>query len=414
MYESTGRFRDYYADQFATGMSNFLRSYGERIIGELHGSLVRRRSTIYLFGNGGSHAIGKCIGYGLQTYAAVQDLPLRIQTGVDIHQATVLTDNVHSGTSFVETLKTEGADSLDLIVLISGSGNSDNLCEVAQYANARSIPTFALVGSGGGKLPNFILPSRCFSVPLVDQQISEDIIQSLACFLDEPLESANGLTWAERVIAREEELRSAIKHIPESFVTNIADTVVETFFTRKFLWVLGVDHPALSACAEHVAHNLYWDGVYEVSNPPPRLVFSSPTACDFSGISNDRRRDIIEVLSGVSDLKGQGAALLYSMSADHPALNSLVDHLSELRVPTYLLFAEGEVRRKVDSLTAHRTGLQKPQHQALLAQILGHILGRLIRLRLIEQNGSHASHDLSNPTQFLINFDLAQRRLLDA
>jgi phosphoheptose isomerase len=414
MDQAIGKFRDYYADQFATGMSDFLRSYGETLIRQLHGSLAKRRTTIYLFGNGGSHAISKCIEYALQSYASTQNLPLRIQTGIDIHKATVLADTDHSGTSFVETLRTEGADPSDLILLMSGSGNSDNLCEAADYASRRGVPLFGLLGSGGGKVRALIPPTHCFTVPIKDQQISEDIIQSLACFLDEPLQTSKGVTWAERVAAREKELRKAIKGIPPAFIANAADIIVDTFSARKFVWVLGVDHPALSACAEHVAHNLYWDGIYEVTNPPPRLVFSSPTACDFSGISNDRRQDIIELLTGISDLKGQGAALIYSMDAQHPTLDSLLNHLNHLGVPSSLLFAGGEVPQGMDSLTAHRTGLRKPQLQALLAQIFGHMLGRLIRLRLVENYGSHVHHDISNPTQFLINCDLAQRRLLDA
>src|SRR5438477_9463149 len=113
MHETIERFRDHYADKIAFGMSEFLRNHGEIVVSRLLKSVSHPRSTIYLFGNGGSHAIGKCVEYALQAHASSRGLRIRVQTGVDVHKATlpVIDDNV--GTSFVEVLKTEGADSND-------------------------------------------------------------------------------------------------------------------------------------------------------------------------------------------------------------------------------------------------------------------------------------------------------------
>jgi phosphoheptose isomerase len=413
MQDDIKTFRDYYADQLGSGMSEFLQAHGRRVIELMHDAISRSRSTVYLFGNGGSHAISKCLEYALQNYASTQGVAVRIQTGVDVHHATLLADRDSPGTSFTQVLNTEGADSRDLIVLISCSGDSDNLCEVAEYAKEYSIPTLALVGSGGGKLSKLVPAGRSFGVPLIDQQISEDIIQSLAYFSASPLSDVTGAQWKGQVVSRAEQLRQVIRAIPESFIANIAKEIVNAFLRRHFVWVLGVDHPALSVSAEHVAHNLYWDGVYEVSNPPQRLIFSSPTACDFSGISNDRHTGIIEKYTGICDLHDQGVALLYSRSAENQALNPVLNNLTEFGVPTFLLFGEGQLKQPV-AFTSHKTGLIEPQLQALVAQVVGHMLGRVIRLKLIEERGSDRTHDSSDAAHFLVDFDLAQRRRLNA
>ena len=412
MDRSIEEFRDHYADKLASGMSSFLGMHGEIIIKRFRRTLRQPRATIYLFGNGGSHAISKCLEYALQEYALKQGLRVRIETGVDIHKVTLLLNNDQPGISFVDILRSERADRNDLVVVISGSGNSDNLCEVAKHCLTHSIPIMGLLGSAGGRLGALIPESDFHAVPLVDQQISEDIIQSLACAFDLEL-SGQPNQWNEKLKICVDKLKRAINAIPATYITGAAQAVVDSFFTRKFTWVLGLDHPALSACAEHVAHNLYWDGIYEVSDPPQRLIFSSPTACDFSGISNDRRRGVVEILTGVSDFQEQGVALLSSLTSNQSTLTSLLERLHSAGIPAFLLFGNGSMDDHGPWLTTHKTGIKKPQLQALLAQILGHMLGRVIRLKLIERRGAHRVCDLSNPTQFLVDYDLAQRRLLD-
>src|SRR5689334_17794495 len=146
MQDAVKCFRDYYANEFAEGMPNFLGSSGLSIIRQLQEAVTRPRNTIYLFGNGGSHAICKCIEYALQAYAASRGLSVRVQTGIDIHQATWLKTEGSPGPAFMRVLEAEGADSSDTVLLVSGSGDSDNLCDVARYTQCRSIPTLAMIG----------------------------------------------------------------------------------------------------------------------------------------------------------------------------------------------------------------------------------------------------------------------------
>jgi D-sedoheptulose 7-phosphate isomerase len=412
MQNAIREFRDSYADQFAMGMSQFLSEHGQAIISQLHSCLGRPRNTIYLFGNGGSHAIAKCISYALRSYAASHSLPLRVHTGIDVHEAACLPTDGSPGIPFLRVLEIEGAGSDDLVVLISGSGNSDNLCEVAQYTKRFSIPTLALIGSRQGKLREWVSQASCLCVPLEDQQISEDIIQSLACFLEYPCPN-NALDWKESVAAQAGEIVRALRRIPTVLINSVADEILKAFYHREFVWLFGFDHPVLSVCAEHAAHNLYWDGVYQIDDPPPRFVRSSPTACDFSGISNDRRRGMLTYLSGINEGAQTGAAILYSMTSSRSSLQEILEKLNASRTRSFLLSAEIDLGRRYDCIDVYATGLREPQTQAVLLQMFGHMLGRVVRLKLAVRQGWLGKRKITDPTHFLINLDLAQRRLLD-
>ncbi len=413
MEDAIRLFRNNYAEQFTKGISTFLGLYGRQIIQQIHEAIVRPRCTIYLFGNGGSHSITKCMEYALQAYAVAYGLSLRVQTGVDIHQRALLESEDSCGISFVHVLETEGADSRDLVVLISGSGNSDNLCKAASYTKHRAIPTIALIGSSRGKLKDFVSAPYCFCTPIEDQQISEDIIQSIAYFLSHPVSDLRCEEW-KRIIAHEAtRLLRAIQQIPASWISTIAEEIVDTFFCRKKIWILGLDNPVFSVCAEHTAHNLYWDSIYQVENPPQRLIWSSPTSCDFSGITNDRRRNLLSLLTGLTEGENIGVVILYSMTLKHQALQEFLERLDSLNIPVFIFSADADITPNYRNISIYKTELKEPQPQAGVSQILGHILGRIVRMRLMERHGSQVSQIARDPAHFLIHFDLAQRRLLD-
>ena len=73
---------------------------------------------------------------------------------------------------FVEQLKNL-ASSGDLLVAISGSGNSPNVLRAVEWANAHEITTFGCTGFNGGKLRG--LAQHGLHVPLDDMGIVESI-----------------------------------------------------------------------------------------------------------------------------------------------------------------------------------------------------------------------------------------------
>jgi D-sedoheptulose 7-phosphate isomerase len=73
---------------------------------------------------------------------------------------------------FVEQLKNL-ASAGDLLIAISGSGNSPNVLRAVEWANRSGLKTFGCTGFGGGKLRT--LAQQGFHVPLDDMGIVESI-----------------------------------------------------------------------------------------------------------------------------------------------------------------------------------------------------------------------------------------------
>jgi D-sedoheptulose 7-phosphate isomerase len=61
----------------------------------------------------------------------------------------------------------------DLVIAVSGSGNSPNAVKAVEYANANGGETLAIVGYDGGALKR--LAHHSFLVPSFDMQLCEDV-----------------------------------------------------------------------------------------------------------------------------------------------------------------------------------------------------------------------------------------------
>lgn len=93
-----------------------------------------------------------------------------------------LCDNIGLVTSFANDVTYDEIFSLqlksllnqgDLVVAVSGSGNSPNVLNAVRYANAADAETLAVVGYDGGALKH--LAKHCVWVPSFDMQLCEDV-----------------------------------------------------------------------------------------------------------------------------------------------------------------------------------------------------------------------------------------------
>lgn len=124
----------------------------EEFIAELDRA-YRREANIFIFGNGGSAAtashfacdMNKGVGHGKDKKFKVMclndNLPTLLAYANDVSYEDV----------FVEQLKNFMGEG-DLVVGISGSGNSENVVRAVSYANERDMTTFGICGFGGGRL----------------------------------------------------------------------------------------------------------------------------------------------------------------------------------------------------------------------------------------------------------------------
>ena len=151
---------------------------------------------VFLMGNGGSganasHAAGdlnKGASYGREKRFRALCLNDNVAT------LTAYANDVSYVDVYVEQLK-NFLQAGDLVIAISGSGNSPNILRAIEYANQKGAVTVGLTGFNGGKLAG--LAQLPVHIPVNDMQKVEDIhmmlfhaaMQILCARMDGPAET---------------------------------------------------------------------------------------------------------------------------------------------------------------------------------------------------------------------------------
>jgi D-sedoheptulose 7-phosphate isomerase len=140
----------------------------------------QRRKFVFVIGNGGSGSnashfcedLGKCT-LRREDYDDDKKERLRILSLTDNTPYILAWANDEGFERvFVEQLKNLASEG-DMLVAISGSGNSPNVLRAAEWANRHGLKTFGCTGFNGGKLR--ALAHKGLHVPLDDMGIVESI-----------------------------------------------------------------------------------------------------------------------------------------------------------------------------------------------------------------------------------------------
>ena len=129
---------------------------------------------VFLCGNGGSagnamhiaNDLAYGIGGGTKLGLKVQALPANVAL------VTCLGNDQGYDSIFSRQLAVEGQDG-DVLVVLSGSGNSPNILEVLKQAKSMNIQSFAILGFSGGKAK--VMADVPIHFAIDDMQISEDL-----------------------------------------------------------------------------------------------------------------------------------------------------------------------------------------------------------------------------------------------
>ena len=138
--------------------------------------------TIFVMGNGGSGATASHMACDLNKGACLQaEKKFRVMALTD-NMATILAlgNDLNYDSIFVEQLK-NFAQPGDVVIGISGSGNSRNVLRAIEYANTLGCETVAWCGYDGGKLKS--LAKHVFHVRVNDMQLVEDLHMMLVHIL---------------------------------------------------------------------------------------------------------------------------------------------------------------------------------------------------------------------------------------
>lgn len=298
----------------------------------------------------------------------------------------------------------EHASKNDLVVLLSGSGNSDNVIHALDYCKKHNIPTLAFAGFSGGMLYKTCAGRPCYVTQVHDQQISEDIFQS-ALYLIAGMARLGTRSKSNLGVFKESyltALQGALDGISAEFLSRVSEAVVRAYMQARAVYVLAPEGGALSITAEHIAHNLNWDAVYKIKNPPKRFIYSTPTNCDFSGIANDRLMPGIVHIQQLEKAERNDVLLLFAHNETEEVVKNVYNYTKGKGINAFLFRRFGRSRDSAsDGFTV-----------ANALQIVGHILGRIIQMRLKLALGEDQNGMRSDPVQFLIEHYLAQRELI--
>ena len=134
----------------------------------------KHKRQVFIFGNGGSagnaihlandfiFGISKKFGSGLRIHA------LPANTSV----ITCLANDIGYESIFEYQLGLM-SDPGDIVIALSGSGNSPNIIKALEYSTKAGLTSFAILGYSGGK--SLQLAKTPIHIPVDDMQIAEDL-----------------------------------------------------------------------------------------------------------------------------------------------------------------------------------------------------------------------------------------------
>jgi phosphoheptose isomerase len=149
----------------------------EKVVNVLD-SAIKRNSTIYTCGNGGSSSIADHFVCdflkGASTGTSVQ--PIIHSLTSNTPTVTAVANDISYDDVFSFQLERYGKSG-DVLLCVSSSGSSPNIIKVLTTAKKKNIESIAFVGFSGGDAKN--LSDNCIHIPNKNYGIVEDIHHSL-------------------------------------------------------------------------------------------------------------------------------------------------------------------------------------------------------------------------------------------
>lgn len=182
-------YADSYFDDFARAIKSFDKSSLEDVL-NVFDQVAAQKGTLWLAGNGGSAAIAdhSVCDLAKGTYREGRP-PLRaVSLCADGPLLTALGNDISYNDIYAEPLKYYLQDT-DAVLLVSSSGNSENVVRACAYANEKGVPTIAFTGFSGGRLKS--MARHVVHVNVDNYGIVEDIHQSIVHVLTQFMSKRN-------------------------------------------------------------------------------------------------------------------------------------------------------------------------------------------------------------------------------
>lgn len=144
------------------------------VLGEALREAWKHRRCVYLCGNGGSagNAIHLANDF-LYGVGAGNGVGMRVEAlSANPAVLTCLANDIGYENIFAEQLRVK-ADAGDVLIVLSGSGNSANVVQALKTGKLRGMKTFAVLGYSGGVCKE--LAQHAIHFEIDDMQIAEDL-----------------------------------------------------------------------------------------------------------------------------------------------------------------------------------------------------------------------------------------------
>jgi D-sedoheptulose 7-phosphate isomerase len=180
------------ARDYLTRLSALIKTFDLKVYAQMVAMLLdayQRRAQIFVMGNGGSGATASHLACDINKGCCF-DLSHKFKMiclNDNIPTMLALANDVSYAAVFEEQLK-NFLNSGDLVIGISGSGNSENVLNAITYANDHKAHTLGWCGFGGGRLAR--MAGLAFIAGSSDMQQVEDIHIIMAHMLMQSLFSA--------------------------------------------------------------------------------------------------------------------------------------------------------------------------------------------------------------------------------
>lgn len=136
-------------------------------------STHKKKGKIFICGNGGSAANANHISNDLMLGMNKKKLGFRfISLNANVPQLTCIANDLDYSQIFSHQLKILGNKG-DLLIALSGSGNSKNIIKAISQANKQKIFSYGLLGYNGGKSKKIC--KKFIHFKSYDMQICEDL-----------------------------------------------------------------------------------------------------------------------------------------------------------------------------------------------------------------------------------------------
>ena len=166
-----------YAERYTQGLKAVSISEIQKAI-ELIGGCTSRRGMIWVVGNGGSSAIADhlCCDWTKGTHHAQHPTIRSVSLSSNVALLTALANDFSYAEAYATQVKFY-AQSDDVLIAISSSGNSDNIIAAVKEAQSRGVKVIGLSGFSGGRLRE--MADVSLHVPINNYGLVEDLHQSL-------------------------------------------------------------------------------------------------------------------------------------------------------------------------------------------------------------------------------------------